>query len=62
MSRVKTSRELNELELLLERTAVQLEEHIHKGNYVEAENCRVNIEQLKRDREAARVRDLTRRH
>lgn len=29
---------------------------------MEAENSRVAIEQLKRDREAARVRDLTRRH
>lgn len=29
---------------------------------MEAENCRINIEQLKREREAARVRDLTRRH
>lgn len=29
---------------------------------MEAENCRVSIEQLKKDREAARVRDLARRH
>lgn len=29
---------------------------------MEAENCRVAIEQFKRDREAARVRELTRRH
>jgi hypothetical protein len=29
---------------------------------VEAENCRISIEQMKREREAARVRDLSRRH
>lgn len=62
MSRVRTNRSLNDIELLLERTTVLLDENIAKGDYVEADTNRIAIDHLKKEREAARVRDLERRH
>lgn len=44
MSRVKTNRSVEELESLLENTSALMENHKTKGNYSEAENCRIAIE------------------
>jgi uncharacterized protein (DUF111 family) len=62
MSRVKTQRSLTEIDLLLERTLALLEENLRKEDYVEAENCKLAVQQMKKDREAARIRDLERKH
>ena len=56
MSRVKTNYSLTEIDHLLDHTHSLLEQHIAKGNYVDAENCKLAIAQIKRDREAARLR------
>lgn len=62
MSRVKTNRSLTDIDILLERSTALLQQHIARHDYVEADNCRLAIEQMKKEREAARIRDLTRRH
>jgi hypothetical protein len=36
MSRVKTNRSLTEIDLLIERSQTLMEQHISKGDYVEA--------------------------
>lgn len=58
MSRVKTNQSVEEIDTLLRRTEALMEEQKAKGNYVEAENCRIAIEQMKKDREARRIRDM----
>ncbi len=58
MSRVKTNQSVEEIDALLRRTEALMDEQKAKGNYVEAENCRIAIEQMKKDREVRRIKDM----
>ena len=39
-----------------------MEEFQRNGNYVEAENCRINVEQLKKDYQARKLYELNMKH
>lgn len=39
-----------------------MEDHQRNGNYVEAETCRVNVEQLKKDYESRKLYELQQKH
>jgi hypothetical protein len=39
-----------------------MEEHQRNGNYVDAETCRVTVEQLKKDFESRKLYELDQKH
>ena len=41
-----------EIDIALQKKAQEMTEHTRNSNYMEAENCRVSVDQLKRDYDA----------
>ena len=57
-SKKKVDMTAEEIEAQIERKNSDMTEGQRNGNYVEAENCRVAIEQLKKDYEVRRLYEL----
>lgn len=51
-----------EIEAQLEVKTRQMEDHQRNGNYVDAESCRLTVEQLKKDFEARKLYQLEQKH
>ena len=41
-----------EIDIALQKKAQEMTEHTRNSNYMEAENCRVSVDQLKKDYDA----------
>lgn len=61
MSDHRVSRTADEIETILESTLAQMNDHQKKGNYIDAENCRLLSEQLKKDLENRRLHEMEQR-
>lgn len=62
MSASKNNMSAEEIEANLERKVREMEDSQHNGNYVEAQNCRVMVEQLKKDFQARKLYELNAKH
>lgn len=62
MSASKISASAEEIEAQLELKINEMENYQKNGNYVDAETCRITVEQLKKDFEARKLYELEQKH
>lgn len=62
MSILKNSRSAREIEAQLNETLRNMVDYQSKGSYMEAEECRVLADKLKKDYEERRILELHQRH